>query len=106
MGVVVCWCPSSANISLMVSPSFAFMKGAPNSASADDDVTNFKSVQRVKCSPLSVMGYPYLGTEPRKKFPDARLLEFFADRQDMSEWVFNTMSDELNLIIASMFVAR
>ena len=63
----------------MVRPSFTFTKSAPNSASAADDAKCFKMVQRVKIAPLSVMGSPSLGTEPRKKCPDARLLAFFAE---------------------------
>ena len=63
----------------MVCPSFTFMKSAPNSASAADDATDFKMVQKVKITPLSVMGSPSLGTESRKKLPDARLLAFFAE---------------------------
>ena len=84
---------SSANVSLMVRPSFIFMNSAPNSASAADDATNLKMVYKVKITPLSVMGYPSLDSEPRKKWPDARLLALFADRYDASEWLFNTMSD-------------
>ena len=57
-----------------------FMKSAPKSASAADDSTNFKMVQRVKIVLLSVMGSPYFGTEPRNKWPDAQLLAFFAER--------------------------
>ena len=64
----------------MVHPYFTFMKSASNSDSAADDVTNFKMVQRVKIAPLSVMGYPSLGTEPRKKWTDERLLEFLEER--------------------------
>ena len=56
------------------------MKSAPKYASADDDTTHFNIVKRVNIEPLSVMGYPYLGTEPREKWPDAQLLAFFADR--------------------------
>ena len=93
MGVVGCGWPSFSNVILMVSPYFAFMNSAPNSASYGDNATHFKIVQRVKIAPLSVMGSPYLGTEPRKKWPDARLLALFADRYDASEWLFNTMSD-------------
>ena len=80
MGVGGCGCPSSDNVSLMVCTSFTFMKIAPNSSSTAEDATNFKIVQGAKIAPLSVMGYPYFGTELRKKWPDARLLEFFAYR--------------------------
>ena len=73
--------------------SFKLTKGVPNSASAADDATHFEIVQRVKIAPLSVMSYPYLGNELRKKCPDAQLLAFFTDRWDASGWVFYTMSD-------------
>ena len=80
MGVGSCGWTSYANVSLMVHPSFTFMKSAPNSASAADDATNFRIVQRVKIALLSVMGSPSLGNETRKKWPDARFIEFFSDR--------------------------
>ena len=80
MGVGGCGWPSSANVSIIVRPSYKFMKSAPKYASADDDTTHFNIVKRVNIEPLSVMGYPYLGTEPREKWPDAQLLAFFADR--------------------------
>ena len=44
-------------------PSFIFLKIAPNSVSSADDATSFKMVQRVKISPLGVMGSPYFETE-------------------------------------------
>ena len=61
-------------------PSFTFMNRLPNSASSADDATNFKMVQRVKIAPLNVMVSPSLGTEPRKKWPDARILAFLEER--------------------------
>ena len=84
MGVCGCGWPSSTNVSLIVRTSLIFMKSAPNSVSDDDDATNFKMVQRVKNAPLSVMGSPSLGTEPREKWTDARLLAFFVERRDAS----------------------
>ena len=80
MGLDVCRWPISANVSLMVHPYFTFMKSAPNSNSTADDATNFKIAHRVKIALLSVMCSPYLGTERRKKFPDAKLLALFAER--------------------------
>ena len=80
MGVGGCRWPSSANVSKMVRTYLTLMKIAPNFGSTTDDVTNFKMVQRVKIAPLSVMGYPSLGTEPRKKWTDERLLEFLEER--------------------------
>ena len=78
-GVGGCGRPRSANDRLMLLYSFTFMNSAPNSTSADDDAKFFKMLQSVKIAPLSVMGSPSLGNEPRKKWPDARLLEFFAE---------------------------
>ena len=74
----------------MMRPSFTLMNIASNSASINDDATNFRMIQRVKIAQLSVMGYPYLGGEPRKKWPDARLVEFL---EDAFGWIFNIMSD-------------
>ena len=47
------------------------MNSEPNSASTADDATNFKMVQRVKIVLLGVIGYPCLGTETSKKWPDS-----------------------------------
>ena len=74
MGVGFCGWPSYFKFSRIVHPYFKFMNSAPNSDSAADDATHFKMVQRVNIALLIVMGYPYLGTEPRKKWPDARPL--------------------------------
>ena len=63
----------------MVRLFFTFMKSSPNYAFAADDATNFKIVQRVKIALLSMMSSPYLETELRNKWPDAQILEFFAD---------------------------
>ena len=79
MGVDGCGWPISANVSLMVRPSFSFTRSASNSDSAADDATHFNIVQRVKMAALGVIGSPSLGTEQRKNFPNARLLAFFAD---------------------------
>ena len=64
----------------MMSPSFTFIKSAPNFTSVACDVTNYEILQRVKIAPLSVMGSPSLRNEPRNKFPDERLLALFEDR--------------------------
>ena len=76
MGVGGCGWLSSANVSQMVCTSFTFMKSAPNSDSAADDATNFKMVHSVNILPFNVMGYPFLWTELRKKWPHALLLMF------------------------------
>ena len=106
MSVGGCGWPSSSNVNLMMRPSFTFIKSAPNSTSAADDATNFKMMQRLKIVPLIVMGYPSLGNEQRKKFPDSQHLKFFAKSWDASEWMFSTMSDAWNLIIAWGLVKR
>ena len=80
MGVGGCGLPSSANASLMVRTSLTFMKSAPKYVYDTDDSTHFNIVPRVKIALLSVMGSPSLGTEPTKKWSDARLLALFADR--------------------------
>ena len=77
----------------MVHHYSTFMNSEPYSVSAADYAANFKIAQRVIITPLSMMGSPYLGTEPRNKCPDARLLAFLAERWDASEWMFNTMPD-------------
>ena len=79
MGFGGCGWTSSANFSIMVRPSLTFMESAPNYASAADDATNFKMVQRVKIALLSVMGSPSFAAKPRNKWPFARLLAFFAE---------------------------
>ena len=80
MGVGGCGWLSSAIVSLMMRPCFTSMKSAPNSDSAADYATHFKIVQRIKIAPFIMMGSPSLGIEPRKKWPDAQLLDFFEDR--------------------------
>ena len=78
MVVSGCGWPSYDNVSLMMSPYLKSMESAPNSTSSADDTTHVKIVQRVKIVPLSVMGSPSLVNEPRNKWPDAQLLEFFS----------------------------
>ena len=68
-----CGWTSFANVNLMVHPYLKFIKSSPNSASAADYAKTFKIVQRVNIAPLSVMGYPHLGYEPRNKWPDSLL---------------------------------
>ena len=82
------------------------MNSSPNSSSESDNTTNFRMVNRVKTAPLSVMGYPYLGMKPRKKFPNAQRLAILAERYDASKLMFNIMYDAWILIVESGFVAR
>ena len=69
------------------------MKSAPNYASAADDDTKFKMVQRIKNYTVECDGLSILGNEPREKWHDAQLLVFLAERWYASEWMFNIMSD-------------
>ena len=50
-----CGWPSSANVGLMVRPSFTLMKSAPNSASDADDSTEGKDYT-IECDGLSIFG--------------------------------------------------
>ena len=74
MGVGFCGCPSYVKFSQIVHTYFTFMNSAPNSDFAADETKTFNMVQRVNISLLIVMYSPTLGTEPRKKWPGARLL--------------------------------
>ena len=80
-------------MSLIIFASFAFKNIAPNSASAADAATNLRIVQSVRIGPFRRMGRLYSGCQPRKKWPAARLLAFFAERYDTSERTFKIMSD-------------
>ena len=93
MGVGGCGWPDSSIVSLMIFASFAFKKIAPNSDSAADAATNLKIVHSVSIGPFRRMGRSSSGSQPRKKWPAARLLASFAESYDASECTFNIMSD-------------
>ena len=93
MGVGGCGWPSSSSVSLMIFASFAFNNIAPNSASAADAATNLRILQSVRIGPFRRMGCLSSGSQPRKKWPAARLLESFAESYNVSECTFNIMSD-------------
>ena len=78
MGVGGCGWPSSSSVSLIIFASFAFKNIAPNSASAADAATNLRIVQSVRIGPFRRMGRLSSGSQPRKKWPAARLLASFA----------------------------
>ena len=84
---------SSSSVSLMIFASFAFKNIAPNLDSAADAATNLRILQSVRIGPFRRMGHLSSGSQPRKKWPAARLLPFFAERYDASECTFNIMSD-------------
>ena len=79
MGVGGCGWPSSSSVSLVIFASFAFKNIAPNSASAADAATNLRIMQSVRIGPFRRMGQSSSGSQPRKKWPDARLLASFAE---------------------------
>ena len=77
--------PNSSRISLIILPSLQFKNNAPSSASAAEDASNFRIVQRVKSASLRRIGSPSFGSYPRKKWPHARLRALVSDRYDASE---------------------
>ncbi len=87
-------------------PSLQFKKRVPSSASVADAMTNRSMAHNVKNAPLNLMGLPSLGGQPMKKWPHALLRAFDSDQYDASECTFIIMSDTLNRIVASGYVAR
>ena len=71
-------------MSLIIFASFAFRNIAPNSASAADAATKLRIVQSVRIGPFMRMGRLSSGCQPRNKWPDVRLLVFFAEGYDAS----------------------
>ena len=93
MGVGGCGWPSSSSVSLIIFASFALKNIDPNLASAADAATNLRMVKSVRIGPFRRMGRLSSGCQTRKKWPDARLLAFFAERYDASECTFKIISD-------------
>jgi hypothetical protein len=87
-------------------PSLQFRKRAPSSASAAEAMTKQRIAHSVKNAPFNFMGPPLLGVQPMKKCPHAWLQALDSDRYDASEWMFNIMSEALNCIVVSGYVAR
>ena len=79
MGEGGCGWPRSLSVSLMLFASFAFKNIAPNSGSAADAATNLRIVHSVRIVPFSRMGPLSSGSQPRKKWPAAKLLASFAE---------------------------
>jgi hypothetical protein len=52
IGVGGCVCPNSSNVVLMTAPSFAFIKTAPISASAAEDITRLRALLTIKIAPF------------------------------------------------------
>ena len=64
--------------------SLKFTKIAPISASAAQEVTDFKKEQSVWMAPLIFMGLLSSEVYPRKNYPAARLRPCVSDRYDTS----------------------
>jgi accessory gene regulator protein AgrB len=52
IGVGGCLFPNSSNVVLRIAPSFAFMKTAPVSASAAEDITCLRTLLMIKFAPF------------------------------------------------------
>ena len=78
IGVGGCMWPNSMRANLMTFSALALRNKAPNSASDEEDATNFRTEHSEYMSPLSVMGLFFSGIEPKKKFPPAQLCAFGA----------------------------
>ena len=86
-------CPSSAKVSRIIFASFTFRKRAPSSASAAEAALSLRMTQRLRMVPFNCMGSFGLGSQLRKKWPDARLRAFDSERYDASECTLRIMSD-------------
>ncbi len=89
IGVSGCGWPSSSSVCHIDTAVFAFMKSAPNSASAADDMT-----ARIICDMLSTAPlFHGIGSLPAMNMWQlARLRAFGSDRYDALLWIANTMS--------------
>ncbi len=84
VGDAICGCVIAIEQWLGVSHSFKVClniltfwphkNNAPDSASATEPATNFRSSQKLWIAPLMRMGLLFSGTHPRKKYPNALLL--------------------------------
>ena len=93
IGVGGCIWPNSVRAILITLASLAFRNKAPNSASAAEDATNFRTVQSEWMGPLSLMGVLYFGRDPKKKCLPAHFRAFGEVKYEASECTFNTMSE-------------
>ena len=92
-GVLGCGCPRLCSVVRNIIPSWQLRNSNPSSASAADATTNFIICALTWNAPLSFIGCPSLGIDPKKKFSHMRLQAFGSDRYDASEWMFMIMSD-------------
>ncbi len=104
-GIFGCGWPRSSRVVLKIIPSWQFRNSAPSSASAADATTNCNIEYSVWKAPFNLMGSPFLGNEPMKKWPHALLRALGLLKYDASEWMFITMSDARNLTTAFGCVA-
>ena len=93
IGVGGCGWPSSCNVIRITCASFAFRNRDPSSASAAEAATNLRMLQREWIGPLRLIGFPLIGSDPRKKCPPALLHALGAVRYDASLWQLRIMSE-------------
>jgi hypothetical protein len=80
-GVGGCLCPNSSNVVLRTAPYFAFMKTAPFSASAADDITCLSTLLTIKMAPF-VSFLSFLTVLPCKRTPQLCFwLHFLKDKR-------------------------
>lgn len=80
-------------ISLIMRPSCALRNNAPNSASAADAATNYKTEHKICITPFNCIGLPLFVFHPMKKCPEALPYVFCSEMYDESEWMLSTMSN-------------
>jgi hypothetical protein len=87
IGVGGCLCPTSSNVVLMTAPSLAFIKSAPISASAAEDMTCLRTLLIIKIAPF-VSFFDVLLRFLCKRIPQpCFLLHFMRDMMHHCEFV-------------------
>ena len=83
-----------ARVNLNILASCVLRKRAPNYASAAEAATSFRIAHVIIAMfPLSLIGFPFTGTVPMKKYPLARDRACEAVRYDASECTLRIMSE-------------
>jgi len=94
-------CPISLSVSRKKFACLQLRNNAPSSASAADATTNRIIAHNEKNSPFNLMGFVGSAFHPMKKCPHALLWALASDKYDVSEWIFNIMSDAWKRTVAS-----
>ena len=93
IGLEICGCNSSPNVSFIILAYFAFKNISPSSTSAADAAKKLSIWKSVNIASLRWMWCLSCGFHTRKTFPAARLRESLSDKYNASEWKFRIMSD-------------